>query len=1135
MTEALNFAMDLPAMENEVLAKWEQEGTFVATLQASKDRPQFNFYDGPPFATGLPHYGHMLAATIKDAICRYQTLNGHHVPRINGWDTHGLPIEQLGEKTLGISGPAAIQAMGIDKFNDTCRGLVMDCADAWETIIPRLGRWVDFKGGYKTMDPEFMNATWAVFRRVWDKGLVYRSLAPMPFSTGCGSCLSHFEAKSNYQDTQDPSVVVRFHLDNIYMDDIEWLEPHQKTQQVSFLVWTTTPYSLTGNMALCISPDIEYCLAKDTATQELYILATAAVSTWTSVENPLQVMRTLTADELIGVKYCPPFHYNDVLTEKNNCYGYPVVADSYVKVDAGTGIVHLAPGMGEDDYRVCLREKIINPQRPETIPCYIDDAGKLTIGDFTGMYVKHADKAIIKFLKDTERLFCVRTITHSYPFCYRTDTPLIQKAVSAWFINVHPINDRINQLNRENINWVPESVGDARFANWLKTPHDWSFGRSRFWGTPVPLWTNANYTEVVCVSSARELERLAGLPHGSIVDLHRQFIDSILIPSQKQPGTFLKRIPDVFDCWFESGAMPYGKFAVENRLFGDEVYDMLCGRGEWCEPFSRAFPADFIGEGVDQTRGWFYTLLVLATILFDDTAYRNVIVNGLILSSDPSVNGGRWVKMSKRHKNYASPMDAMNKYGADALRLYMLDSPVTHADPLKFNEPAILDKGKFLAQWYNCFQFLEQEVRMLQTLGIHKDARLDTTAILSAKLNTYDNWILSELYTMTQQVQTAYDGYRLYQVVPLVIRFEELFSKWYINLSKLKMKGPAVRSPTPTSCDAAQERALATLWKVLEVFAVIMSPITPFMSERIYLGLAKLTTANTTLPSVHMVQLAELIPTIKFDALAGSVAANLVDTVMAVRSLKTQAGQSARLKSRMLRIRHRDAGYLRDLQTLETELQTAVKVAEVVYEPIPENETVEYRVVFNKALIGKLVKGRVHEVLAELNTKSVDEFRGLTEIPVCAGGLIIPAICWTLREVTADNQSTEGFLVDTRQSTGAVIMLSRDINMSTEEIIMEDLLKDIQRVKKQNCLKPENIATIYLRSPNPELTAILKQESEYVAERLRSILHCGELPGVDMWETHRLVQSVHVPNKWTYDMYIPGPLPFMDPMDLIRL
>lgn len=1132
MTEALNFAMDLPAMEHEVLAKWEQEGTFAATLESSKHRPQFNFYDGPPFATGLPHYGHMLAATIKDAICRYQTLNGHYVPRINGWDTHGLPIEQLGEKTLGISGPAAIQAMGIAAFNDTCRGLVMDCADAWETIIPRLGRWVDFKGGYKTMDPEFMNATWAVFRRVWDKGLVYRSLSPMPFSTGCGSCLSHFEAKSNYQDTQDPSVVVRFPISKYGDHDMEWLEPEQRKLIVSFLVWTTTPYSLTGNMALCISPDIEYCLAEDQLDpSQLYILATAAVPTWTSIEHPLRVIRTLSAQDLIGLNYDPPFNYNDRIVAKAAC-GYPVVADSYVKVDAGTGIVHLAPGMGEDDFRVCLREKIIKQNRPESIPCYINDAGELTIEPWTGMYVKHADREIIKSLNTRKRLFCARTITHSYPFCYRTDTPLIQKAVSAWFINVHPINDRINQLNRENINWVPESVGDARFANWLKTPHDWSFGRSRFWGTPVPLWTNADYTEVVCVSSARELERLAGLPHGSIVDLHRQFIDSVLIPSEKQPGTFLKRIPDVFDCWFESGAMPYGKFAVENRLFGNEIYDLLSGRGEWCEPFSRAFPADFIGEGVDQTRGWFYTLLVLATILFDDTAYRNVIVNGLILSSDPSVNGGRWVKMSKRHKNYASPMEAMNKYGADALRLYMLDSPVTHADPLKFNESAILDKGKFLVQWYNCFQFLEQEIRMLQTLGVHQDARLDTETILSSQLNTYDNWILAELYSMTQHARVAYDEYRLYQVVPLVIRFEELFSKWYINLSKLKMKGSAVRSPTPTSTDHEQERALATLWKVLKVFSVIMSPITPFMSERIYQGLAELTTSKSS-ESVHMVQLAELIPTIKFDIQVGASAAKLVDTVMSIRSLKTQAGQSARLKSRLLRVRHRDAGYLHDLQALETELLTAVKVAEVVYEVIPETETVEYRVEFNRALIGKLVKGRVQEVLAELNKLPATEFRDRAEIAVCEGDFTIPATHWTITEVTC--QADTDFLVDTRQTTGAVIMLSRDICMSTQEIMMEDLLKDIQRVKKQNGLKPENIATIYLRSPNPDLLAILIQESEYVAERLRSILLCGELPGVDMWNKHRLVCSVHVPDKWTYDLYVPGALPFMDPVTLIRL
>lgn len=1134
MTDALNFALDLPAMENEILAKWKQEDTFAATLKASADRPQFNFYDGPPFATGLPHYGHMLAATIKDAICRFQTINGKHVPRTNGWDTHGLPIEQLGEKTLGISGPAAIQAMGIDKFNDACRGLVMDCADSWETIIPRLGRWVDFKGGYKTMDPEFMNATWSVFARIYNKGLVYRSLKPMPFSTGCGSCLSHFEAKSNYQDTQDPSVVLRFPVDN--KSTIQWLEPHQRELPVSFLVWTTTPYSLTGNLALCISPDIEYCLAEDTNTHELYVLATAAVPTWTSAENPLRILRTLSATELVGVQY--EYLFISKYLGAQQCPEqrfHRIVADSYVKVDAGTGIVHLAPGMGEDDYRVCLREKIIDPQRPETIPCDINDAGELTFGQFTGMYVKQADKAIIKFLKDNGRVFSARTITHSYPFCYRTDTPLIQKAVSAWFINVHPINDRINQLNRENINWVPSSVGESRFANWLETPHDWSFGRSRFWGTPVPIWTNATYSEVVCVSSARELERLAGLPAGSIVDLHRQFIDGIKIPSQKQPGTFLTRIPDVFDCWFESGAMPYGKFAVENRLFGDEIYELLNGRGEWLEPFKRTFPADFIGEGIDQTRGWFYTLLVLSTMLFDDTAYRNVIVNGLMLSSDPNVNGGRWVKMSKRHKNYASPMEAMNKYGADALRLYMLDSPVTHGDALKFNESGILDKGKFLTQWYNCFQFLEQEIRLLGKRGVLADGELFTPVnkVTPSIHEPYDNWILAELHKMSTEVTRAYSEFRLYQVIPLVIKFEALFSKWYINLTKTRLKGPAIRCPSLTSHCPSQDSALWTLSKVLEVFSVVMSPIAPFMSERIYLGLAKLITGKFE-PSVHMVQLTDAIGSITYDPTLASKATKLVEVVMSVRSLKTKAGQSARLKSEWLILRHRDAGYLSDISELRTELKTAVKIVDdqIVYYHIKECFKRKYQIEFNRAMVGKLVRSRVGEVLAELQARPAEDFVSVDS--VTAGGFTIPSSCWTVKESTDESEMPD-YMYDYLDS-GLIVMLSKKIHMSTEELALENLLKDIQRAKKAHGLKPENIATIFVRSDNPALIEYMRIEDEYIDERLRSIIRLQELPGIDIWDTCRHVYSTTDPdNAWRYDMYVEGALPYADPMRIIAM
>ncbi len=1156
--------ISLPAMEEKIYNLWQEEDTFAETLRMSAGRQQFNFYDGPPFATGSPHYGHLLAGAIKDTICRFQTLNGRYVPRKNGWDTHGLPIEQLGEKALGIKTAADIRALGIDKFNEKCRSLVLSCAQEWEQVIPRFGRWIDFEGGYKTMDFEFMNATWAVFRTIHDKGLVYQGLRPMPFSTGCGSCLSHFEAKSNYQDTQDPSVVIRFPVKNA--ESVLGISD----KDVSLLIWTTTPYSLTGNLAVCINPELEYVLAIDESddvkaydlcddssnepiSHPMAILAKSACSRWPQ----LKPIRTVSQEELLELVYTPPLGYYHAGTYESKLH-YRVLADTYVKADSGTGIVHLAPGMGEDDYRVCLREGLINPRDPSTIPCPIDDRGCMTDDfsqeidggiynplDIYGKHVKEADKEIIKVLKSRRLLFDSRTITHSYPFCYRTDTPLIQKAVPSWFIDVHQINTRMNDLNRDGINWVPESVGSSRFAQWLETPHDWAFGRSRFWGTPVPIWTDASGSEVICVSSATELESLAGLAPGSITDLHMDQIDSIRIPSQRTPGTWLSRIPDVFDCWFESGAMPYGKFAVEHKLRGSEMYDILAHQGrdhpELRAEFLKGFPADFIGEGIDQTRGWFYTLLVLSTILLDNTAYLNVVVNGHILASDPAANG-RWVKMSKRHKNYSSPMEAINKYGADSIRLYLLDSPVVKGDALRFNEPAVLDKGRFLVQWYNCYQFLEQEIRMLTKT----DSGLGFTLVETNQV--YDHWILGRLHEFMTRAREAYARYDLNRVVPMMLEFEDLFSKWYINLSKTKMKGSGGQE--------VQRQTLSTLCLVLYGFSVIMSPVCPFMSETVYRGLLSLcSTTMDGLPapkSVHMVQLSDVIEFVarRFNSVLAQQVDTLVEVVMLTRTLKTQLGQSARLRSDKLVIQSDDPQLVENVRGLEAELRTAIKVSDVEYGELSldmnlENkESKTFCCTYNMAIIGKLAKDKKDDVMKALHAISVFDKRGKTEITVC--GITIPSSAWEIHiepaiitgqtdgkgNFTPAEMKTDYFR--TADGKTVLVSLSRATNMSAAELALEDLLKDIQRAKKSAGMRPENIADIFIRVRTPELAGLFESEQEYIDERLRSRLVLGQLPSWTIWDTHHLIHSGSKSGAWSYDMYLEGARPFRTAESIIN-
>ena len=1139
---------NLPELELEILKYWNEENIFKLTLEESKKRPIFNFYDGPPFANGSPHYGHLLASTIKDTICRFQTINGHYVPRINGFDVHGLPVEQLGEKVLGIKKTEEIYKMGIDKFNQCCREQVNNSAKSWEQVIPRMGRWIDFENGYKTMDFEFMNAVLGVFKTIFDKGLVYRSLIPMPFSTGCGSCLSHFEAKSNYQDTQDPSIVIKFPiLNNDFLTNLKELSKdlskELKINKISFLVWTTTPYSLTSNMALCINSKLIYCLVKINSTEvnlgsenkenqeeyfEYFIIAKEAIKTWENKNKKIINVMELESKTLIGLKYQPPFNYvnNNISSNISNKI-FTVLDDSYVKVETGTGIVHLAPGMGEDDFRVCLRENIIDIKRPESIFCPIDEKGCLTLTtdnleienlNLKGDYVKVADKKIIKYLKEDNinLLFEAKTITHSYPFCYRTDTPLIQKSISAWFIDVHSINDKILELNKK-INWVPSSVGTSRFEQWLSTPKDWSFGRNRFWGTPVPLWVNEDFSEIVCIGSVTELEKLAGLEEGSIKDLHREFIDNIKIPSKKNPDKFLTRINDVFDCWFESGSMPYGKFAVEQKLSKSQIYDLLKGTDnnkEMLNKFLKYFPADFIGEGLDQTRGWFYTLLVISTILFEETAYKNVIVNGLILAADPiQTTNIKWIKMSKRHKNYPNPEEVLNKYGADSLRLYLLDSCATHGEPLKFNEEGLQQKGKFLVQLYNCFQFLEAEIKLFQQNqkenqkeNQKKKENLKFKLVNSNQI--YDQWILGKLNETLNKSIKYYQEYKLYLVVPILIEFEELFSKWYINLAKENMKGfNGINN---------QQQSLSTLWIVLRTYAIIISPITPFMSEKLYLELNNLINDNyfnlNSLPSstleenkndlnlnfkkektVHLELLESYLTKFKFnfnEEIAEKVNC-MVDVVIAVRGLKSGGGISSRMKSKELILKHPKQEFLNNIKELEKELLTVVKIDKIVYELLNLEEQTDLIVKFNSQNLGRLVKKDLQKVQETLNKLPPSHFLDKDYIECC--GYKITSDLWNIQpQIIKETKENLNYLTEYTKN-GLLVNLSKEILTSQLEDQLDLLIKNIQKAKKEANIKAfQNVKiNVYINENdknemNLEFKKLIIEELETIQERLRS-------------------------------------------------
>lgn len=716
--------------------------------------------------------------------------------------------------------------MGIDKYNETCRSIVTRYTKEWEITTNRLGRWIDFENDYKTMDVTFMESVWWVFKQLFEKDLVYQGFKVMPYSTACGTPLSNFEAGQNYKDVRDPAVVVSF--------------PIVGAEEVSFVAWTTTPWTLPSNLALCVHPELEYIKIEDKKTSNKYILAKTRLPQLYPLMNNkkkwkpekagdfFEILDTYKGKDLVGKRYKPLF---DFFASESDSY-FQVLSDTYVTDDSGTGIVHQAPGFGEDDYRVCLAHGVI--KKGGDIPCPVDSNGMFTpnITPVAGVHVKEADATLIKILKDAGKLVQKDNLDHSYPFCWRSDTPLIYKAVPSWFIKVEEIKDKIVENNHKTY-WVPDAVKTGRFHSWLTDARDWAVSRNRFWGTPIPIWASEDMSEVICIGSIEELYKLSGV---RCTDLHRESIDDIKIPSKKNPGTFLKRIDEVFDCWFESGSMPY---AQRHYPFEDK------------DSFDAQFPADFIAEGLDQTRGWFYTLMVLATALFDKPAFKNLICNGLVLASDGK-------KMSKRLKNYPDPTLVIDKYGADALRMYLINSPVVRAEPLKFQESGVLGvvKEVFLPL-YNAFRFFMQNMERWE----NNHSKVFSPHIEKVKTteNPTDIWISAATQSLIKFVHTEMGAYRLYTVMPALVTFVTQLTNWYVRLNRDRLKGMVENE------DA--EIGLQVLYDVLMDVTVLMAPFTPFITEHLYQHLRKKQPSyeegapdtNPTIPgkskSVHFLQL----------------------------------------------------------------------------------------------------------------------------------------------------------------------------------------------------------------------------------------------------------------------------------------
>jgi len=726
--------------EEEIISFWNKNDIYKKTL--SKEGQEYTFYDGPPFCTGTPHHGHLLCSVLKDINGRYQTMKGFNVKRRWGWDTHGIPIEQLVMKNLNLKTNVDILNFGIKNFNDEARKLVMQCKDDWRYTIERLGRWVDYENDYKTMDVEYMESVWWAFKTLWDKNLIYRGVKVMPYSNACNTALSNFEAKLNYKEREDPSVYVK-------MGD--------------FLIWTTTPWTLPANLAICVNPDMLYVKTDQFIVGKFF-----------ADKHQMPYTEIFKGSALIGRDYTPLFE------EYKGKYpnGHRVLGDFYVTAESGTGLVHLAPAFGEDDYRVCMKFGIINKELLP--PCPLDENGIYTEFQMKGKYCLDCNKWIIKILGD--KVWKVEKYTHNYPYCWRTDTPLIYRAVDSWFVNVEKIKEKLIQENKK-INWIPENVGSGRFEMGLLDAPDWCISRNRYLGTPLPVWA-AEDGEMLVFGS---IEELSMATNTTITDLHRDCIDHLII---RKNGKEFRRIEPVLDCWFESGSMPFASQGLR----------------------SAPPQADFIAEGIDQCRGWFYTLLVLGVALFDESPYKTVKVSGLLLGSDGE-------KMSKSKKNYTEVNALLEKYSSDAVRLYLASLPASHGGSSAFEDKRLAEiTANVSLPIYNAIKF----VKLMQT-------ELGSNFTVFPSFSEIDSWIIQKTRNFYQECEKHYASGEYHLIHLELTKIVDIFSRWYIKL--IKTKASAIYNKNIPEVQGK----IVTLISVLRAIAVTIAPICPFIAESINL------------------------------------------------------------------------------------------------------------------------------------------------------------------------------------------------------------------------------------------------------------------------------------------------------------
>ncbi|WP_420443693.1 isoleucine--tRNA ligase [Candidatus Poriferisodalis sp.] len=1052
---------DFPRIEERILARWQDEGTFEASISNRPADDEFVFYDGPPFANGLPHHGHLLTGYVKDVIPRYQTMRGHRVNRRFGWDCHGLPAEMETERELGVAGRAAITDFGIERFNAQCRESVLRYTAEWRKTVTRQARWVDFDNDYKTMDLPYMESVMWAFKRLWDQGLVYQAFRVMPYSWGAETPLSNFEIRLDdaTRPRQDPAITVWFELDDTGdtagaggASDTAGAAGAGDTAGASdtagplrLLAWTTTPWTLPSNLAIAVGGDIDYAVVESAALGSgRYVLASDCLEHYGEDLEPFTVVGTLSGAELAGRRYAPMFEFFDHRSE-----AFRVLSGDFVDTSEGTGVVHLAPGFGEDDQIICEANGI---EIGDAVP--VDDRGCFTeqVSPWATLNVFEANPQIIVELKSRNRVLRHDSYEHNYPHCWRTDTPIIYKAISSWYVKVTAISDRLAQTNQE-INWVPAHVRDGRFGQWLAGARDWSISRNRFWGSPIPIWVSDDpeYPRIDVYGSLDELEADFGVRP---TDLHRPFIDELTRPNPDDPTgrSMMRRVPEVLDCWFESGSMP---FAAVHYPFENS---------EW---FEKNFPADFIVEYINQTRGWFYTLHVLAGALFSQPAFQNVICHGILLAADGN-------KLSKRLRNYTEPTDIFANQGSDALRWYLMATNIVRGGDTRITDAGIDEVARqVLIPMRNAYAFF---TLYANADGYEARFRVDSDNVL-------DRYLLAKTRATLESVTASFDAYDLPGAAAELRAFIDALNNWYIRRSRGRFWGEAaVGSLVGDGRPTGDRDAFDTLYTVLRIFSAMAAPLLPMITEEIYGGLTGGDSVHLsdwpdpeTLPSDP-----ELVE--RMDAVRAAASAAL--------RVREDAGLRVRLPLRSVTVAGAGAELLEPFAEL---LAEEINVTEVVLRD--ELGTLATPVLRpSGSTLGPRLGSAAQEVFAAARSGN---WRAEPDGSVIAGGHQLNDGEFQLSLQPADPSTTS--VLDAQR---LVVVLDTTVTPELEaEGAARDLIRNVQQTRKEAGLDVTDRISLKIRWSPPNLDAVRRHEPLVTAAVLAEEIEWlggGDAPEIEL-------------------------------------